>query len=114
MGDSSSWPGGFGGTELEHEGCSGTLWQPGAEEALTSQAPSRRLAESGRVPGHQTRPVQGAQQPLAALVQGPGEFLALQQAHRGRHVRQRHLPRVAGSCWGKGLGWARGRGRVLG
>lgn len=73
-----------------------------SKEALTSQAPRRRLAESGRVPGSLTRPVQGAQQPLATLVQGPREFLTLQQERRGCHVRQRHLAGFAGSR-GKGL-----------
>lgn len=92
----------------------GILWQPLEGEELTSQAPRHRLAESGRVPGRLTRPVQGAQQPLAALVQGPREFLTLQQARRGCHVWQRHLAGIAGSCWGKGLGWARDGVRVLG
>lgn len=80
------------------------LQQLGAEGELTSQAPGRRLAELGRVLSRPTRPLQGAQQPLAAFVQRPLELLALQQAHRGYHVGQRHLAGVAGSYVGRVLG----------
>lgn len=82
-----------------------TLWQPSAERALTSQAPSRHLTEFVRIPGHQTRPLQGAQQLLAGLVQGAREFFSLQQTRRRYHVRQCHQARVAGSCGEKGPEW---------
>lgn len=85
----------------------GILWQPSKGEALTSQAPRRRLAESGRVPGSPDAPGAGVSE--AALInsssRAPG-FLTLQQERRGCHVRQRRISPefAAGHCWGKGLG----------